>query len=137
MNFGSLALKALVVVALLFLLSLAGAVRFPALTNVTSGGVGIAGILFLIIAMLILSVIGNLMGRGIRSVKKPPEVLFLSFVGAFFMGAVLALFAILNVPSVPSIASINLNWLGTAWYSPFLALLFIGTPLILVFLVTD
>ncbi len=137
MNFGSLPLKALVVVALLFLLSLAGAIRFPALTSVASGGLGIVGILFLIISMIILSIIGNLIGKGIRSVKKPPEVLFLSFVGAFFMGAILALFAILNIPSVPNIATVNLSWLGTAWYSPLLALLFIGTPLILVFLVTD
>lgn len=134
MNFGALALKALVIIGILFLLSLAGAVTFPVLSVLSNGGIAITSLLFLILAILILSVIGNLLGRGIRSVKKPMEALILAFVGSFFMGAALTLFAILNIPYT---ARINLNWLGTNWYSPILALLFIGAPLMLVFMVAE
>lgn len=134
MNFGSLAVKALLVIVLLFLLSLAGAIIFPNIASVTSSTSGITGILLLIAAILVLAVIGSLLGRGIRSVKKPVETLLLSFVGAFFMGAALALFAVLNIPYA---IQVNLTWLGTNWYSPLLALLFIGTPLMLIFLVAE
>ncbi len=134
MNFGALALKALVIIGILFLLSLAGAVTFPILSVLSNGGVAITSLLFLILAIIILSIIGNLLGRGIRSVKKPMEALILAFVGSFFMGAALTLFAILNIPYT---ARINLNWLGTNWYSPILALLFIGAPLMLVFMVAE
>lgn len=135
MNFGSLAVKALLVIVLLFLLSLAGAIIFPDLAALTSStGSGIIGLLLLIAAILVLAVIGSLLGRGIRSIKKPVEVLLLSFVGAFFMGAALALFAVLNIPFA---IRVNLSWLGTSWYSPLLALLFIGTPLMLIFLVAE
>ena len=134
MNFGALALKSLVIIGVLFLLSLAGAVTFPVLSVLSNGGIAITSLLFLILAILILSIIGNLLGRGIRSVKKPMEALVLAFVGSFFMGAALTLFAILNIPYT---ARINLNWLGTNWYSPILALLFIGAPLMLVFMVAE
>jgi hypothetical protein len=135
MNFGNLAVKAVVIVLLLFVLSLSGAIVFPALSIITgSAGAGLTSIIFLLVAMLLLSVIGNLLGRGIRSVKKPLEALLLAFIGAFFMGAALELFAVLNIPYT---ARLNLNWLGTSWYSPLLALLLIGTPLMLVFLVGE
>ena len=134
MNFGGLALKSLVIIAILFLLSLANAVTFPLVTALSNGGTAITSLLFLILAVLVLSIIGNLLGRGIRSVKKPMEALVLAFVGSFFMGAALTLFAILNVPYT---AQINLRWLGTSWYSPILALLFVGAPLMLVFMVAE
>jgi hypothetical protein len=135
MNFGSLALKAVVIIVLLFLLSLAGAITFPVISVLTGGtGAGLASLLFLLLAMIILSIIGNLLGRGIRSVKKPLEALVLSFIGSFFMGAALAVFAVLHIPYT---ASINLSWLGTAWYSPLLTFLFIGAPLMMVFLVAE
>ncbi len=135
MNFGSLAVKALLVIVLLFLLSLAGAIIFPDITSIAGGtGAGIIGFLLLLAAILVLSVIGSLLGRGIRSIKRPVEVLLLSFVGAFFMGAALALFAVLQIPYA---IRVNLEWLGTNWYSPLLALLFIGTPLMLIFLVAE
>src|SRR2546423_477689 len=104
MNFGSLALKAVVIIVLLFLLSLAGAITFPVLSVITGGtGAGLASLLFLLLAMIVLSIIGNLIGRGIRSVKKPMEALVLTFVGAFFMGAALAIFLILKIPFTPNI----------------------------------
>ncbi len=135
MNFGAIALKSLVIIALLFLLSLAGAVSFPATTILTNGGgVAITSLLLLILAIIILSVIGNLLGRGIRTVKKPMEALVLAFVGSFFMGAALALFTVLKIPYT---ATINLGWLGTNWYSPLLSLLFVGAPLMLVFMVAE
>ena len=135
MNFGMVALKALVVLVLLFIFSLAGALTFPAISTLAgSNGTGFTSLLFLLLAMLGLSIIGNLLGRGIRSIKKPLEALILTFVGSFFLGAALALFTVLNIPNT---ARINLGWLGTSWYSPFLALLFIGAPIMLVFLVAE
>ena len=135
MNFGVIAIKALVIIVLLFLLSLVGAVTFPSLATITgSTGTGLSTLLFLILAILILSVVGNLIGRGIRSVKRPLEALFLAFVGAFFLGAALALFAVLKVPNS---VSINLYWLGAIWYDQLLTLLFIGAPLMLVFMVAE
>jgi hypothetical protein len=39
--------------------------------------------------------------------------------------------------NLPGTVRINLSWLGTSWYSAFLTFLFIGAPLMLVFLVVD
>src|SRR5450432_3253437 len=99
MNFGSVMVKALVVLVLLFLLSLAGAITFPLLTVLTGGaGAGLSSILLFLLAIVLLSLVGNLIARGIRSVKKSVEALVLAFVGSFFMGAVLTIFALLNIP---------------------------------------
>jgi hypothetical protein len=135
MNFGSVMVKALVVLVLLFLLSLAGAITFPLLTVVTGGaGAGLSSILLFLLAILLLSLVGNLIARGIRSVKKSVEALVLAFVGSFFMGAVLTIFALLNIPYT---VRVNLAWTGNSWYSPILTLLFIGIPLMLAFLVGE
>lgn len=135
MNFGSVMVKALVVLVLFFLLSLAGAITFPLLTVVTGGaGAGLSSILLFLLAILLLSLVGNLIARGIRSVKKSAEALILTFVGSFFMGAVLTIFALLNIPYT---VRVNLAWTGNSWYSPLLTLFFIGIPLMLVFLVGD
>ncbi len=135
MNFGSVAIKTLVVLVLLYFFSLAGALTFPALTVITSGtGAGISSILLFLLAMLLLSLVGNLIARGIKGVKKNGEALLLVLVGSFFMGAILAVFALLNIPYT---VHVNTSWLGTNWYSPLLALLFIGIPLMVVFLVGD
>ena len=135
MNFGSLAIKAVVVILLLFLLSLANAITFPNLAAVANNaGTGLTSILLFLAAILVLSIIGSLLGRGIRSLKKPFEVLILAFIGSFFLGGALALFEVLNVPNA---IHVNLNWVGTNWYSPLLALLFIGAPLMLVFMIGD
>lgn len=135
MNFGSLALKALVITILLFLLSLAGAVTFPIATIIANGaGATLSSVLLIILTLFVLSIIGHLIGRGVRSVKKPAEALFLSFVGSFSMGGALSLFAIVHTPYAPQL---QLNWLGATWYDPLLALLFVGAPLMLVFLVAE
>src|SRR5579884_3101465 len=129
MNFGSLVLKGAIILVLLLLLSLTNAVTFP-ITSIGSG-TALASVLIAILAMLVLAVLGSLLGRGIRSVqKKPVEALFLTFVGSLVMGGFLALFSLLNAPYTPRI---NLTWLGGAWYAPFLAMLLVGSPLMLVF----
>lgn len=136
MNFGSLAIKAVVIILLLFLLSLANAITFPNIAAIvsTNAAGGLTSILLFLASILILSVIGNLLGRGIRSLKKPFEIMLLAFVGSFFLGASLALFEVLSVPNA---IHVNLNWVGANWYSPLLTLLFVGTPLMLVFMVSD
>ena len=135
MNFGAVLIKALVVLVLLFLLSLAGAITFPLLTVVTGGaGAGVTSILLFLLAIVLLALVGNLIAKGIKSIKKNGEALLLAFVGSFFMGAVLSIFALLNIPYT---VRVNLGWLGNSWYSPLLTLLFIGVPLMLAFLVGD
>ncbi len=135
MNFGSVIVRALIILVLLFLLSLVGALTFPVLALITSGtGAGISSILLFVLAILLLSLIGSLIARGIKSVKESMQALLLVFVGSFFMGAILAIFALLNIPYA---IRVNLNWLGTSWYSPLLTLLFIGLPLMIVFLYSE
>ncbi len=135
MNFASVMIKALIVLVLLFLLSLANAITFPVLSVITGGtGAGITSILLFLLAVVLLAMVGNLIARGIKSVKKGGEALLLTFVGSFFMGAVLTIFALLNIPYT---IRVNLAWTGTAWYSPILTLFFIGIPLMLAFLVGD
>jgi len=130
------AIKTLVVLVLLYLFSLAGALTFPALAAITSGTEAeISSVLLFLVAMILLSLIGTLIARGIRSIiKESMKALLSTFVGSFFMGATLAFFALLNIPNT---VRVNLNWLGTSWYSPLLTLLFIGIPLMLVFLFGD
>ena len=133
MNFGSVAIKALAVLATLYLLSLAGAITFSLLTVTTVGTVGgILGILLFLVAIFLLTLIGNLIAKGIKSVKITAQALLLTFVGAFSIGAILAAFVPLNIPYI---IRVNFNWLGTSWYSPYLSLLFIGMPLMLIFFV--
>ena len=135
MNFGSIMIKTLVVLVVLFLLSLTGALTFPianALSNGTSSG--LTSILLFIVAILLLSIIGYLLAKGVKSVKNSGEGILLGFIGALAMGGILAIFTQLNIPYT---ITVNLAWLGTSWYSPFLTILFIGIPLMFVFLIGD
>ncbi len=135
MDFGSVAIKALLVLGVLFLLSLAGALTFPAFSAITGGtGVGLTGLLLFLLAIFLFSLVGNLLARGIRGVKKSGEALLMGFVGAFAIGGVLVILSVLNVPYT---VQVHLNWTGTSWYSPFLTLVFIGIPLMFVFLLGD
>jgi hypothetical protein len=53
MNIGSVMIKALIVLVMLYFLSLAGALTFPVLAVITSGtGAGISGILLFLLAMI-------------------------------------------------------------------------------------
>ena len=135
MNVGTLVTKTLVALVVLFLLSLAGAITFPLFSAITSGtATGFTSILLFLLAIALLAVVGSLLARGIRSVKKSVEALAMGFVGAFAMGGILAIFAQLNVPYT---VRVNLSWTGTSWYSSLLSLLFIGIPLMFVFLIGD
>ena len=135
MKLNSLLIKTVAVILLLFLLSLANAISFPAFSTVASNsGTGFSGLLLFLGLMIILSIIGNLLGTGIRTIKKPLEALLIAFVGSFFMGAILVIFTVLNLPAA---VRVNLTWLGTSWYSAFLAFLFIGSPLMVVFIVVE
>jgi hypothetical protein len=134
MDFSSLLIKTVTVILVLFLLSLAGAITLPAISNIGNSSVGLSGVLLFLALMIILSVIGNLLGRGIRSIKKPLEALVIAFVGALFMGAILIIFTVLNLPAT---LRLNTSWLGTSWYSEFLTFLFVGAPLMLVFMAVD
>ncbi len=135
MTLASILTKTLVVLIVLFLLSLTRALTFPILSAITSGtSSGISSILIFLLAILLLSIIGNLLARGIKSVKKSGEGLLLGFVGAIAMGGILTILAQLSVPYT---VIVNLSWVGTSWYSSFLAILFIGIPLMFVFLIGD
>jgi hypothetical protein len=135
MTFGTVVTKTLVALVVLFLLSLAGALTFPVFSAITSGtATGFTGILLFLLAIVLLAVVGSLLARGIRSVKKSLEALAMGFVGSFAMGGILAIFAQLNVPYT---VRVNLYWTGTSWYSSLLSLLFIGIPLMFVFLIGD
>lgn len=134
MNLNSLLLKTVTVILLLFLLSLAGAITWPSFSTINNTNIGLSGLLLFLGLMITLSVVGNLLGRGIRTIKKPIEALVIAFVGSFFMGATLIIFTVLNVPAT---LRLNVNWLGASWYSMFLTFLFVGAPLMLVFIVVD
>ena len=135
MNFGSILIKSLVILIVLFLLSLTGALTFPIVRAITNGtSSGISSILIFLVAIILLTIIGNLLAKGIKSVKKSGEGLLLGFVGAVAMGGILTILAQLNVPYT---VTVNLTWLGTSWYSSFLSILFIGIPLMFVFLIGD
>jgi hypothetical protein len=135
MNFASILIKTAVILVVLFLLSLTGALTFPILAAITNGtSSGISSILIFLLAIILLSIIGNLLAKGIKSVKNSGEGLLLGFVGAIAMGGILTILAQLNVPYT---VTVNLTWLGTNWYSSFLSILFIGIPLMFVFLIGD
>jgi hypothetical protein len=131
-SFLSLVVKTVLILVMLFLLSLAGAINFPTLFT-GSDGTGLTSFLILILTVLVLSVVGFLLAKGVRTLKKPFEAFIATYIGSVFLGGIIALFALLNIPTV----HVNLNWLGTNWYSPLLALLLIGTSLMLVFLASD
>lgn len=135
MKITSILTKTAFILAVLFLLSLTGAVTFPLLAAITNGTAsGITSILLFLFAVILLSTMGNLLARGIKSVKNSAEGIILGFVGAAAMGGILAIFAQLNVPYT---VIVNLAWAGTNWYSSFLTILFIGIPLMFVFLIGD
>jgi hypothetical protein len=136
MNFGSVMIKALVVLVLLYLLSLANAITFPFTTIFTAGAAaGLTSILLFLLAIVLLALFGTMIAKGIKSVKKSGEALLLAFVGSFFMGAVLTIFTILQIPYT---ITVHLSWAGgTNWYNSLLTLFFIGIPLMLTFLVGD
>lgn len=56
----------------------------------------------------------------------------MAYASALIIGGMLALFTLLNLSYT---VHIRLNWLGNTVYDPWLVIFFIGTPIILTFVV--
>lgn len=121
-----------IVFVLLIVFSYIGAIVFPGLPG-ASASVGDIGrnFLLLILPVVLMSLIGYFLGRGIRSVKNSFESLGLTYVSAFMIGGVLALLTVLNFGYS---AHINFQWLGGTWYAQLLTIFLIGAPITLAFL---
>lgn len=135
MNVVTIAIKSLFMGVILWLLSLAGAITFPLLpiiAGVSTGGV--VSILLFFIILFFIALIGYILGKGIRTAKKPVELIILTYAGALAMGGLVGLPSLLHLPSI---ANTNLSWFGGTWYSIPLALLIIGTSIMLLFVVGD
>ena len=131
MDMPKMLFSVIVVFLLLFVFSLVGAITFPALPSANSGiTTYLSDFLFLLLPVIVLTLIAFFLGTGIRSIKKPLPALGLAYVSAFFIGGVLALLTLLNFPYS---AHVNFGWLGSSWYSPWLALFLIGSPIMLAF----
>ena len=133
MNIGRLIANIIIVFFLLIILSFVNAVTFPGLPSTGATlATYVSQFLLLLVPVIILSIIGFFLGRGIRSIKSPMEALGLAYVGALIIGGILGLLTLLNFPYS---AHINFAWLGAAWYAPWLALFLIGAPILLTFMV--
>ncbi|SRR6266567_1057684 len=131
MKIGKLLIQGVCVFIVVVAFSLAGAItpQFTSLSNL----VNLPFVLLLyIITVIILTTIGYFLGIGITSVKKNLESLGLAYGGSLVVGGILALMTVLKFPFS---VQMNLYWLGTAWYDPWLLIFFIGTPIILTFVV--
>lgn len=100
MNFGKLLVNIIIVLLLLIVFSSVGAVTFPGLPTSTTGTLStpISQFTLLLLPMVILSIIGYFLGRGIRSIKNSFEALGLAYVGALIIGGILALLTLFNFP---------------------------------------
>ncbi len=135
MNLGQVALKTIVIVIILFLLSLAGAITFPVAAAVSGvAGIGIINFILLVLGVFVLALVGNTIGKGIRGYKVPLMAIILVYASSFAIGGLIAVLGLLNVPYAPSI---NITWLGTALISRMLTILLIGTAIMVVFLVGE
>ena len=131
MKIGKLLIQSVGVFVIIVAFSLAGAItpKFTTLSNLVNLPVDL---LLYIVTVVILTTIGYFLGIGITSVKKNLESLGLAYGGSFIVGGILALLTVLKFPFS---VQLNLYWLGTAWYDPWLLIFFIGTPIILTFVV--
>ncbi len=131
MNFGKFLIQAGAVFIIIIAFSLAGAItpQFSSLRTLIDVP---ADFLLYVVSVLVLAAIGYFLGIGIQSVKKSLESLGLAYGGALIVGGILALMTLLKFPYS---VQLNLYWLGTAWYDPWLLIFFIGTPIILTFVV--
>jgi hypothetical protein len=131
MNFPKLLIQAIAVFIIIVAFSLAGAItpQFSSLKTIIDVP---ADFLLLLVTVIVLTAIGHVLGIGIQSVKKSLESLGLAYGGALIVGGILALMILLKFPYS---VQLNLYWLGTAWYDPWLLIFFIGTPIILTFVV--
>jgi hypothetical protein len=129
MNFGKLLVQAIAVFIIIVFFSLAGAIT-PSFTSF-SNLINIPTEFFLyLVSVLVLTTLGYFLGHGIQSIKKNLESLGLAYGGSFIIGGFLALMTLLGFPYS---VKLKLDWLGTAWYDPWLLIFFVGTPILLTF----
>ncbi len=136
MNVPNVAIKALVILALLYVLSLAHAITFPLIALITTGSVGtvILNLILLLVAVFVFAFIGSAIGKGIRSYKAPLIGLVMAYACSLAIGGLILLLGTLTIPNAPTI---NTNWLGSSLISHVLTVLIIGTSIMVAFLVAD
>ncbi len=133
MDFGKFLLQLLAVCAILIVLYFAKAVTFPASPAVISiTNLIPINLFFLLLSLIILTLIGGFLGKGIRGMKGHLDGLLLAYFCALLIGGLLALLTYLNFPYS---LHINLSWLGTSWYDPWIAVFLVGVSLTLIFVV--
>jgi hypothetical protein len=131
MKIGKLLIQGVCVFLIITAFSLAGAIT-PQFTTLSSLVDVPNDLLLFVVTVIILTTIGYFLGIGITSVKKNLESLGLAYGGSLVVGGILALMTVLKFPYS---VHLNLYWLGTAWYDPWLLIFFVGTPIILTFVV--
>ena len=131
MKFGKILIQGAAVFLFLVAFSLAGAIT-PQFTNFSSLIDVPADFLLYIVTVIVLTAMGYFLGIGIQSVKKSLESLGLAYGGSLVIGGVLALMTLLKFPYS---VQLNLYWIGNAWYDPWLLIFFVGTPIMLTFVV--
>lgn len=130
---GKILISGVFVLAILLVFTVLGAVTFPS-TASASGNIGTYGqdLLLFIVPVASMSLIGYFLGKGIRGIKGPLEGMGLAYLSTFIVGSVLALLTVLNFAYS---VHLNLTWLGTAWYGPWITMFLVGAPVMLAFLV--
>jgi hypothetical protein len=135
MNVGLVAVRALVILILLYLLSLGGAITFPLLAIITGfSTVGFFNFILFLLAIFVFAFIGSTIGKGIRSYKSPLIALLLAYASSLAIGGLILLLGLLSIPNAPTI---NVNWLGTTLISHVLTVILIGTFIMVAFLVGE
>lgn len=131
MKIGKFLIQGICVFLIITAFSLAGAItpQFTTLSNLVD--VPFDFLLF-IVTVVILTALGHFLGVGIKAVKNDLESLGLAYAGSFIVGGILALMTVLQFPFS---VHLKLYWLGNAWYDPWLLIFFVGTPIILTFVV--
>lgn len=116
---------------LLFILSLTGAITFPASLSQSSDLDRLFNeVLLLLLSALLLNLLGRAIGEGVFIMSKlhPMGARILALVAVYALGSLLALFTLLDVSFA---AHLNLFWKGANWYDPWLTMFIVGAPIML------
>lgn len=133
MDFKRWALQLVFVFVILIVLAAGGALTFPGLSSVT--GVFVTApvnLIFLVLSMIMLTLIAFVLGRGVKTIKSTFESTLLALASSLIVGGLLALLTVFNFPYS---VHVNLTWLGTSWYDPWIAIFLIGSPIMMAFVV--
>ena len=132
MKWGKFFIQFLSLCGTLLVFIFAGAIKLPALTATGSLIDYPLELFFVVVSVLVLYFIASFLGKGIRGVKAPLEATMLTYVSALMIGGILALLTLFNFPYSPHL---NLTWLGTEWYDPWITVFLVGAPMLLAFIV--